>query len=109
MADGTLRSAVEPWARQSCPSGRQRSSRRTAQVWAPTHVDTTFPSDSLGRKRMTGIGEKLRAATGIAAITAVLAGCSDPSGAQASDQPSQSEQAKFRVVPVATGLEHPWG
>jgi aldose sugar dehydrogenase len=58
---------------------------------------------------MTGIGETLRAATGIAAITAVLAGCSDPSGAQASDQPIQSEQATFRVVPVATGLEHPWG
>jgi glucose/arabinose dehydrogenase len=38
-----------------------------------------------------------------------LAACSDPSGAQGSDQAIRSEQATFRVVPVATGLEHPWG
>ena len=46
----------------------------------------------------------------VAAGTAVaLAGCSEPSGAQAPGDVIQSEQATFRVVPVATGLEHPWG
>jgi glucose/arabinose dehydrogenase len=42
-------------------------------------------------------------------MAAVVAGCSDPSDAQAPDGAIRSEQATFRVVPVATGLEHPWG
>ena len=51
----------------------------------------------------------MRAVLGAAGVAAVLAGCSDPSNAQAPDEAIRSEQATFRVVPVATGLEHPWG
>jgi aldose sugar dehydrogenase len=57
---------------------------------------------------MTSTGAKLRAVLGIAGIAAVLAGCSDPSGAQTASEAISSEQATFRVVPIATGLEHPW-
>jgi aldose sugar dehydrogenase len=42
-------------------------------------------------------------------MAAGVAGCSDPFDAQAPDGAIRSEQATFRVVPVATGLEHPWG
>src|SRR5918996_1116399 len=58
---------------------------------------------------MTSTGAKLRAVLGATGVAAVLAGCSDPSGAQGPDEAIRSEQATFRVVPVATGLEHPWG
>jgi aldose sugar dehydrogenase len=59
---------------------------------------------------MASMGAKLRTALGAAGIAAALAGCSNPSGAaQAPDQAIRSEQATFRVVPVTTGLEHPWG
>jgi glucose/arabinose dehydrogenase len=58
---------------------------------------------------MASTGAKLRTALGAAGIATVLAGCSNPSGAQAPDQAIRSEQATFRVVPVTTGLEHPWG
>ena len=58
---------------------------------------------------MTSKGWKWRAGLVAASLTAVLAGCSEPSGAQAPDAVIRSEQATFRVVPVATGLEHPWG
>ena len=36
-------------------------------------------------------------------------GCSQETVAEASDEAISSEQATFRVVPVVTGLEHPWG
>ena len=55
------------------------------------------------------MGAKLLAALGVSAMAGVLAGCSDPSGAQAPGEAIRSDQATFRVVPVATGLEHPWG
>ncbi|MGH6899261.1 MAG: PQQ-dependent sugar dehydrogenase [Geminicoccaceae bacterium] len=58
---------------------------------------------------MAGTGAKLRAVVGAVTLGAGLAGCADPSGAQAPDAAISSEQAAFRVVPVATGLEHPWG
>ena len=51
----------------------------------------------------------LRAAMGAAGTAVVLAGCSQETVAQASDEAISSEQATFRVVPVVTGLEHPWG
>ena len=58
---------------------------------------------------MTSTGAKVHALLGMIGSAAALAGCSDPSGAQAPDEAIRSEQANFRVVPVATGLEHPWG
>jgi aldose sugar dehydrogenase len=61
------------------------------------------------RKAMTSMGPKWRAVLGTAGLAAVLAGCSDPSGAQAPGDAIRSDQATFRVAPVATGLEHPWG
>jgi glucose/arabinose dehydrogenase len=51
----------------------------------------------------------LRAVLGTAATALVLVGCSQATVAQASDEAISSEQATFRVVPVVTGLEHPWG
>jgi glucose/arabinose dehydrogenase len=68
-----------------------------------------FRGVTAGRKLMTSTGVEMRAVLGAAGVAAVLAGCSDPSGAQAPDEAIRSEQATFRVVPVATGLEHPWG
>jgi glucose/arabinose dehydrogenase len=58
---------------------------------------------------MPSTGAKLRALLGATGIAAVLAGCSDPSSAQGPGEAINSEQATFRVVAVATGLEHPWG
>ena len=55
------------------------------------------------------MGAKFLVALGVSAMAGVLAGCSDPSGAQAPGEAIRSDQATFRVVPVATGLEHPWG
>jgi glucose/arabinose dehydrogenase len=51
----------------------------------------------------------LSAALGAAGTAAVLMGCAQATVAQASDEAISSEQAMFRVVPVVTGLEHPWG
>ena len=51
----------------------------------------------------------LRAALGAAGTAAILVGCAQETVAQASDEAISSEQATFRVVPVVTGLEHPWG
>ena len=51
----------------------------------------------------------LRAALGAAGTAVVLAGCSQETVAEGSDEAISSEQATFRVIPVATGLEHPWG
>jgi glucose/arabinose dehydrogenase len=42
-------------------------------------------------------------------VAAVATACAEPSGAQAPEEAITSEQATFRVVAVATGLEHPWG
>ena len=39
----------------------------------------------------------------------MLVGCAQQTVAEASDEAVSSEQATFRVVPVVTGLEHPWG
>jgi glucose/arabinose dehydrogenase len=58
---------------------------------------------------MTSTGAKWRVGLAAASLAAVLTGCSEPSGARAPDAVVRSEQATFRVVPVATGLEHPWG
>jgi glucose/arabinose dehydrogenase len=46
---------------------------------------------------------------GTAGAALVLVGCSQAKVARASDEAISSEQATFRVVPVVTGLEHPWG
>ena len=51
----------------------------------------------------------LRAALAAAGTAVVLVGCSQETVAEASDEAISSEQATFRVVPVVTGLEHPWG
>jgi aldose sugar dehydrogenase len=51
----------------------------------------------------------LRAALGAAGAALVLVGCSQETVAEGSDEAVRSEQATFRVVPVVTGLEHPWG
>ena len=58
---------------------------------------------------MPSTAAKSGALLGTAGIAAVLAGCSDPLSAQGQGEAIRSEQAAFRVVPVATGLEHPWG
>jgi aldose sugar dehydrogenase len=58
---------------------------------------------------MAFMGVKSRTGLVAASLTALLTGCSDPSGAQAAGEAIRSDQATFRVVPVATGLEHPWG
>jgi glucose/arabinose dehydrogenase len=51
----------------------------------------------------------LRAVLAAAGTALVLVGCSQATVARASDEAISSEQATFRVVPVVTGLEHPWG
>jgi aldose sugar dehydrogenase len=51
----------------------------------------------------------LRTALGAACTAVILVGCAQQTVAQASDEAISSEQATFRVVPVVTGLEHPWG
>ena len=51
----------------------------------------------------------LWAILGTAGTALVLVGCSQATVARASDEAISSEQATFRVVPVVTGLEHPWG
>jgi glucose/arabinose dehydrogenase len=58
---------------------------------------------------MTSRGAKWRVGLAAASLAALLTGCSEPSGARAPDAVVRSEQATFRVVPVASGLEHPWG
>ena len=58
---------------------------------------------------MTSTGVKLRGVVGAASVAAVVTACAEPSGAQAQAEAITSQQATFRVVPVATGLEHPWG
>jgi aldose sugar dehydrogenase len=51
----------------------------------------------------------LRAALGAAGAALVLVGCSQETVAEGSDEAVSSEHSTFRVVPVVTGLEHPWG
>jgi glucose/arabinose dehydrogenase len=50
-----------------------------------------------------------RLALAAAGVAAVLVGCSQRTDAQAPGEAVSSEQARFGVVPVVTGLEHPWG
>jgi glucose/arabinose dehydrogenase len=58
---------------------------------------------------MRSTGPTLRAALGAAGTAVILVGCAQETVAQASDETISSEQATFRVAPVVTGLEHPWG
>ncbi len=51
----------------------------------------------------------LRAVLAAAGAAVILVGCSQETVAEAPDEAIASEQATFRVVPVVTGLEHPWG
>jgi glucose/arabinose dehydrogenase len=50
-----------------------------------------------------------RVALATAGMAAVLVGCSQRTDADTPAQAIRSAQAPFRVVPVVTGLEHPWG
>jgi glucose/arabinose dehydrogenase len=58
---------------------------------------------------MTFKGATWRAGLAAASLAPMLTGCSEPSGAPAPGEAIRSDQATFRVVPVATGLQHPWG
>lgn len=48
-------------------------------------------------------------AIGVAAVSTALGACFDQPAAEMPGGPIVSEQATFRVVPVVSGLEHPWG
>src|SRR5262245_27507073 len=75
-----------------------------------TSIGRSYLSEGTTRRGtgMRSTRAMLRAILGAAGTAAILAGCAQQTVAEASDEVS-SEQATFRVVPVVTGLEHPWG